>query len=238
MTSTGSSERRRHWQRIYTERSPDDVSWYQSEPEHSLRFCLEAALSKHAPLIDVGGGASLLVDRLLAEGFTRVAVLDICAAALEHARRRLGDAASAVEWIEADVTEFQPPHPFVVWHDRATFHFLTDPADRSRYVEVLKRSLEIDGHAIISTFAIGGPEQCSGLDVVQYDAARMSNELGADFRLVTEASEVHVTPEGDEQQYAWFHYIRKPPKDMVDEELDEALRGTFPASDPPAVTQY
>ncbi|MBN1238690.1 MAG: class I SAM-dependent methyltransferase, partial [Gammaproteobacteria bacterium] len=169
MTEGRSTGRRRHWQRVYSERSPADVSWYQSEPVLSLQFVRRSALSKHAPLIDVGGGASVLVDRLLAEGFTRVAVLDISAAALEHARRRLGDAAERAEWHEADVTDFQPPHPYVVWHDRATFHFLTEPEDRARYVDTLKRSLEVDGHAILATFALGGPDRCSGLDIVQYD---------------------------------------------------------------------
>jgi SAM-dependent methyltransferase len=231
------TDRRSHWQRVYTQRSPADLSWYQREPTYSLRLIRDTALSKHAPVIDVGGGASVLVDCLLRDGFTRVAVLDVSAAALEHARHRLGNAAQSVEWIDSDVTDFVPPHPFVLWHDRATFHFLTDPADRRKYVQALGRSLEVDGHAIIATFAIGGPDRCSGLDVVQYDAARLSRELGDEFRLVAELTEAHVTPAGKEQRFAYFHFVKTASKQQLDAELDEALRETFPASDPTAVSR-
>jgi SAM-dependent methyltransferase len=231
------TDRRSHWQRVYAQRSPAELGWYQQEPTQSLALIRDTALSKHAPLIDVGGGASVLVDWLLREGFTRLAVLDVSGAALEHARRRLGAAADSVEWIETDITEFVPPHSFVLWHDRATFHFLTDPEDRRRYVRALKRSLGVGGHAVLATFAVGGPDRCSGLEVVQYDAARLSQELGEEFRLVAELTETHVTPSGAEQRFAYFHFVRTASKQQLDEELDEALRETFPASDPTAVSR-
>lgn len=231
-------QRRNHWHQVYTEKSASEVSWYQEEPALSLRLIREAGISRSAPIIDVGAGASVLVDRLLSEGYTRVAVLDISASALAVARARLGRLADSVEWYEADVTAFDPPHPFTLWHDRATFHFLTEAPERARYVDVLKRAVSVYGHVVIATFSVGGPEKCSGLDVVQYDAARMTRELGAEFKLVSQAEETHVTPAGKEQPFSYFSLVRLPSREHVDEELDEALRGTFPASDPTAVSGW
>jgi SAM-dependent methyltransferase len=230
------SSTKAHWDRAYTDRSPVDVSWYQKEPTLSLELIRDSGVPKDAPLIDIGGGASTLVDRLWADGFSRLAVLDISATALAHAQRRIREHAGTIEWYEADVTEFSAPHPFVLWHDRATLHFLVDSEDRRRYMEVLKRSLTDHGHVIIATFAIGGPTRCSGLDIVQYDARKLSRELGDDFRLVAERSEVHITPAKTEQRFSYFHFVRIEDKKHLDERLDEALWETFPASDPPAVT--
>jgi 2-polyprenyl-3-methyl-5-hydroxy-6-metoxy-1,4-benzoquinol methylase len=200
------SDRKAHWEKVYTDKSPLEVSWYQNEPTLSLRLIRNTGLAGDASIIDVGGGASILVDRLLEQGYHRVAVLDLSAHALDYARQRLGDQAGRVEWIEADVTEFQASHTFDLWHDRAVFHFLTDPADRANYVDALKRALAPDGHVIIAAFAIGGPTQCSGLDIVQYDAAKLQGELGDAFELVEESGEMHLTPASKEQKFGYFRF--------------------------------
>jgi SAM-dependent methyltransferase len=236
MSVSSTSDRRAHWQRVYREKSPLEVSWYQKNPALSLELIDAAGVGRDAPLLDVGGGASSLVDRLCDRGYTRLAVLDISSAALDQARRRLGERSRSVEWYESDVTEFVPPHPFALWHDRATFHFLTHSADRRRYVDALKRSLIPAGHVVIATFAVGGPEKCSGLDIVQYDAERLSRELGPEFLFQEERSETHLTPNHAEQKFSYFRFMRDPYGKHLDEELDEALEETFPASDPPAVT--
>lgn len=198
-----------HWENVYTDKSPLAVSWYQTEPTLSLELIERSGVPRAAPVIDVGGGASVLVDHLLERGYSAVAVLDIAGRALEHARTRLGERAGQVEWFESDVTQFIAPHAYSLWHDRAVFHFLTEAGDRRRYVETLRRSLASDGQVIMAAFAIGGPTRCSDLDIVQYDAARLSAELGAGFVLVEEASEVHRTPAGKLQQFGFFRFRRE-----------------------------
>lgn len=205
-------DRKEHWENVYQTKSPLEVSWYQREPEASVALIDRARIDPAAPVIDVGGGASVLVDRLLARGFKAVSVLDVSGKALAHARTRLGDRANAVEWLEGDVTQFRPLHRFQLWHDRAVFHFLTDPADRRAYVKALTEGLEPDGHLIIATFAIGGPTKCSGLDICQYDAARMSAELGPEFELQEEVGETHATPAGKEQRFIFLRYRRRKSK--------------------------
>jgi SAM-dependent methyltransferase len=200
--------RKEHWEQVYQTKAPDDVSWFQTRPALSLQLIGKSGAGKAAGIIDVGGGASVLVDCLLDDGFVRPAVLDISAAALEHAKKRLGQRAAAVDWFAADVTEFRPPRTFGLWHDRAVFHFLTDKGDRSKYVETLKRTLKSDGHVIIASFALDGPPKCSGLDVCRYDAAGICAELGADFQLVDQASETHTTPWQTEQKFAYFRFKR------------------------------
>ena len=202
-------DRKSHWQKIYQDKSAQDVSWYQQTPAQSLSLIRNTQIDHDAPIIDVGGGASLLVDHLHKAGFGRLAVLDISANALASARQRLGDAATGIEWFETDITTFSAPHPFSLWHDRAVFHFLTDAADRQRYVAALKNTLPSGGHVIIAAFAIGGPEKCSGLDIVQYDAKKLCGELGADFALQEQTEEVHITPAGGEQQFGYFRFVRK-----------------------------
>lgn len=231
------SDRQAHWQRIYSHGRVPELSWHQPDPALSLQLIRRSGISKAASVIDVGGGASMLVDRLLEEGYTRLAVLDVSGEALALARGRLGALADSVEWYEADVVAFDPPHPFTLWHDRGTFHFLTEASDRAAYVRALKGAVSAHGHAIIATFSVGGPAQCSGLDVMHYDARRLSRELGDDFRLLVQADEIHVTPSGEEQPFSYFGVVRLPSKDHTDEELDEALRETFPASDPTAVSR-
>jgi SAM-dependent methyltransferase len=199
-------ETKKHWENVYRTKSPQEVSWYQQEPALSLSLIAATELPMDAEIIDVGGGSSLLVDRLFDQGYTNVSVLDISASALNHARERLGHKAGTIHWVEEDVTRFRPPHRFALWHDRAVFHFLTKRVDRERYINVLEQALEPNGHIIIMTFAIDGPGKCSGLDIVQYDAEKLSNELGAGFELIEEGHEVHHTPAGSEQRFAFFHF--------------------------------
>lgn len=201
--------RKDHWNQVYQTKAPDDVSWFQPQPAISLKLIEASGVGKKAGVIDVGGGASLLVDFLLDAGFSKLAVLDLSAVALEHARRRLGKRADSVQWLEADVTNFQPARQFALWHDRAVFHFLTDKADRQRYVQTLQRTLTPDGHVIIATFAVDGPLKCSGLEVSRYDAASICAELGAEFQMVEQASETHTTPWQTEQHFSYFRFARK-----------------------------
>jgi SAM-dependent methyltransferase len=198
-----------HWNKVYQTKAPDDVRWFQTRPATSLKLILASGVGKNAGIIDVGGGASGLVDFLLAAGFGKLAVLDISAAALEHARRRLGKRANFVEWLEADVTTFQPARQFGLCYDRAVCHFLTDKTDRQNYVQTLKRKLTPNGHAVIATFAMNGPSKCSGLEVARYDATSTCAELGAEFQLVEPASETHKTPWQTEQKFGCVRFARK-----------------------------
>jgi SAM-dependent methyltransferase len=201
--------RKEHWNQVYLTKAPDDVSWFQTRPATSLRLIEACGISRDEGLIDVGGGASVLVDFLLDAGFANLAVLDISAAALDYAKNRLGARADAVDWLATDVTEFISPRRFALWHDRAVFHFLTDKTDRQKYVEAMKRTLNADGHAIIATFAIDGPEKCSGLQICRYDAPALCAELGAAFQLLEQVNETHVTPWSTEQRFSYFRFVRR-----------------------------
>ena len=197
-----------HWETIYTDLLPEEVSWYQKEPTLSLELIRRAGLGPDGAIIDIGGGAAVLVDGLLAAGYWNVTVLDLSAHALAHATQRLGARAKQVEWIEADVTEVVLPRVYDLWHDRAVFHFLTEAGDRNKYLETMKCGVQDGGHAIIATFAIGGPTKCSGLEIVQYDAQKLSGELGPEFMLIDQRAERHVTPMGKEQQFSYFLFRR------------------------------
>lgn len=196
--------RQQHWNQVYETKGPLDVSWYQRRPEFSLALIAATEMSKGAGIIDVGGGASVLVDCLLDDGYSRLAVLDLSGTALSHSRARLGARAAAVEWFEADVTTFKPPHRFGLWHDRAVFHFLTAADDRRGYVATLRQTLQPGGTVIIATFALDGPPKCSGLDVVRYDEPSILAELGPEFRLQEVRRETHVTPWESEQRFIYF----------------------------------
>ena len=202
------SERKTHWENVYRDKSPLAVSWYQPEPALSLSLIDKAVLPLDAAIIDIGGGASTLVDKLCARGHTNISVLDVSAAALAHSKNRLGDVGGKVQWIEEDVTRFEPSQDYALWHDRAVFHFLTERGDRERYIEVLKRALAPGGQLVMLTFALDGPVKCSGLDIVQYDADKMTAELGAGFELLETGRDVHITPAGNQQNFAWFRLIR------------------------------
>lgn len=203
------SDRKDHWENIYSEKSPLKVSWYQKEPALSLQLIQHCQLEKSQAIIDVGGGASLLVDHLLQQAYANLAVLDISAKALDVAKQRLGAKADIIEWYASDITEFVAPHPFALWHDRAVFHFLTEAADRQKYITSLKAALPTGGFLILAAFGIGGPTMCSGLNIVQYDAVKITQELGNDFGLIEEGSETHLTPSGAEQLFGCFRFVRK-----------------------------
>ena len=193
-----------HWDRVYATKSVTEVSWYQREPLVSLDLIERVAPVRSAAILDVGGGASTLVDALLARGYTNLSVLDIAAAALDAARKRLGAPAGVVTWRAADVLH----HPFApqsvdVWHDRAVFHFLTDAAERRAYVAQGTAAVRPGGHIIIATFAADGPTQCSGLDVCRYSPDTLCAEFGAGFDLVAQAFEEHITPSGGAQRFQY-----------------------------------
>ena len=197
-----------HWEQIYTEKSPLGVSWHQVKPVVSLQLIQNTRIADDAWIFDVGGGSSTLVDYLLEKGFSKIAVLDISDKALSYTRDRLGDRADLVDWYCEDITSFSPPHRFSLWHDRAVFHFLTDASDRKKYIDVLNASLSENGHLIIAAFSIGGPTKCSGLDIVQYDAEKLTGELGSGFILVEQHHALHPTPSGKQQQFSYFHFIK------------------------------
>ena len=197
-----------HWENIYTEKLPQDVSWYQQEPIISLEI-IQRFGDKNARIIDVGGGESVLVDRLLKEGYSNLAVLDISGKAIEYVKKRLSDQASKIEWFEKNITEFVPLHAYDIWHDRAVFHFLTDMKSRHLYVNVLKNAVKSGSHIIIATFAKDGPKKCSGLDIVQYDNPSIQHELGDEFILLDSQFESHITPAGKEQRFIYFIFQRK-----------------------------
>jgi SAM-dependent methyltransferase len=192
--------RKEHWETVYATKGVTEVSWFESEPLVSLDL-IETASPAHSRIIDIGGGASVLVDRLLDRGLERVAVLDISATALERSKSRLGDRATQVNWIVADVTTVESLGQFDVWHDRAVFHFLTDPEDRRKYVELASRTIPLGGHLVIGAFGTDGPPKCSGLDVCRYDAKLLTKELGASFQLIREVPHQHITPGGQPQKF-------------------------------------
>jgi hypothetical protein len=195
------SATRTHWQLVYETKLPDRCSWYQATPTRSLQ-CIDATRAKRgAAIIDVGGGASTLVDHLLELGFTDLSVLDVVNPPLAASRDRLGPKSSSVKWIVSDVLAWSPQRRYDVWHDRAAFHFLVTAADQQRYVEVLREALAPGGHVIIGTFARQGPDRCSGLPVQRYDANSLGAVLGPQFQLVRGAEDRHVTPTGDVQQF-------------------------------------
>jgi trans-aconitate methyltransferase len=195
------ASRQTHWEEVYTSKDETNVSWFQDNPAPSLELIEQVQGGRDSGIIDIGGGASRLADGLLERGFRRLTVLDISAAALDLAALRLGRRASEVQWIIADVTEWQPSRRFDVWHDRAAFHFLVDPVDRAAYVARLRSALVPGGHAIIATFAADGPDTCSGLPVHRYDAASLATELGAEFTLVDCRPHDHVTPWNSSQRF-------------------------------------
>ena len=204
----GEFDRRMHWQDVYATRRACDVSWFQAEPEHSLKLIRRTLVGRDAPIVDVGGGASTLVDHLLRDGFGDIAVLDIAASGLEQSRQRLGGAARRIDWIEADVTAWRPQRLFQLWHDRAVLHFLTDPRDQQAYAQTLRAALSPEGWAVIGGFAPHGPAQCSGLDVVRHDAASLAALLGEGFALMETHGEIHVTPQGREQAFRYHLFQR------------------------------
>lgn len=193
-----------HWEKVYTTKAADSVSWFQRHADMSMRLIRASGAGRHAAIIDVGGGASTLVDDLLDDGYTNLTVLDLSAAALGESRLRLGARSNTVTWAEADITRATlMPHSIDLWHDRAVFHFLTDRADREAYVRQVLRALKPGGHVIMATFGSNGPTQCSGLPVMRYAPDDLHAQFGEAFTLLTYEDQMHRTPLGTDQQFIY-----------------------------------
>ena len=200
-----------HWEDVYAAKPADSVSWFQPSADRSLRLIGEVAAGRNAAIIDVGGGASRLVDGLLASGFDDVTVVDLSRSALEVSKARLGAGASRPTWLAGDILALElPRHRFDIWHDRAVFHFLIDEADRRAYLRQVRHALKPGGHVVIATFAQDGPERCSGLPVRRYSAGELAAEFGAPFTLVTHEHETHVTPGGGSQAFVYCLFRLEP----------------------------
>jgi len=195
-----------HWEKVYTTKEPESVSWYRAHLEISLALVERAADSRSASIIDIGAGESTLVDDLLAKGYENITVLDVSQTALEVTKKRLGLLSEQVNWIVADITQVHlEPFAYDVWHDRAVFHFLTSVEQRSAYVRNVAMAVNPGGHVIVSTFGPEGPASCSGLEVMRYDAESLHNEFGTRFRLVKSLKELHRTPFGTTQQFLYCY---------------------------------
>ena len=197
-------DEKRHWETVYETKPTDAVSWFQSTAERSLALIRRVAPDLDAPIIDVGGGASVLVDDLLRSGYRDLTVLDLAGSALAVARARLGEAAAHVHWIEGDVRSVPlAKSRYAVWHDRAVFHFLTDASDRAAYVEQVRRAVRPGGFVLVATFAEDGPTRCSGLPVARYSADALHDEFGDEFQLLSSEREEHTTPSGARQSFVY-----------------------------------
>jgi trans-aconitate methyltransferase len=192
-----------HWRHVHEEAEPETHSWHEAEPVVSLDLLDALGVRPDDAVVDVGGGSSRLVDRLLDRGFADVTVLDVAPAALDRAQARLGRRAAGVEWIAADILSWRPARRFDVWHDRLLLHFLVDAADRDRYADTLRHAVAPGGAVAIATFAPDGPETCSGLPVRRHDAASIAALLPPGAELVAERREEHVTPRGSVQPFTW-----------------------------------
>lgn len=202
-------DNQQHWEKVYQTKQPDSVSWFQEHATRSLEIIRSIGANPGSRIIDVGGGASTLVDDLLANGFEHISVLDLSASALDVARKRLGPKGDTVEWIAGDIRNVDlPPQSFDIWHDRAVFHFLTDPADRMAYVAQVVKAVKPGGHVIVATFAPDGPEQCSGLPVARYAPGELHGQFGPNFELLEHASEEHKTPWGSVQRFVYCHCLK------------------------------
>ncbi len=199
---------RTHWDTAYRTKGELGVSWFEESPVISLDLIHAAEVKCDASIIDIGGGASRLVDALLDEGFEGVTVLDLSSEALERSKARLGARSAKVQWVLADVTTWEPSQTYDVWHDRATFHFLIDEKDRAAYGERVLRAVRPGGHVIIGTFALDGPERCSGLPVMRHDAASLARMLGPSFELIESRKHPHQTPMGSIQRFQFSRFRR------------------------------
>lgn len=202
------TERKQHWEAVYATKAENEVSWFQAGAAVSVGL-IAGVVAKTAKIIDVGGGASWLVDDLLGLGFTNLTVLDIAEAALDMAKARLGDKSSRVKWLCADITQWKPTESYDVWHDRAVFHFLTNADDREAYKKALHMGVRPGGTAIIASFALDGPERCSGLPVQRYSPESLAQELGSGFRLINSVSQEHPTPFGTVQKFQFSRFVRE-----------------------------
>ena len=200
---------RSHWEDVYTAKSETAVSWYQPHSVRSLELIEQAAPDRGAAVIDVGGGASTLIDDLIGRGFSDLTVLDIAPSALERSKARLGKDAAKVVWIASDITRWTPTRTWDVWHDRAVFHFLTEKAQQDAYIAALTAATRPGATAIVATFALDGPENCSRLAVQRYSPETLACRLGPAFALTGQARETHRTPWGSEQRFSYAALRRR-----------------------------
>lgn len=201
-------DRTAHWQTVYTTKCENEVSWFEESPNHSLDLILGAKAGLNPSIVDVGGGASRLVDALVTKGQSHITVIDLSAAALDTAKDRL-PSANNVTWVVSDITQWEPDAAYDIWHDRAAFHFLTDAADQRAYVDVMAKALRPAGIAIIGTFALSGPERCSGLPVARHDAASLAEIFGPKFRLLHSEPHRHVTPWKSVQEFQFSTFEKR-----------------------------
>ncbi len=199
--------RKNHWETVYATKQPHEVSWTQPVPKIALQWIDAAQLDKSASIIDVGGGDSRLVDALLTRGYENITVLDISEKALERAQKRLGEAAQKVQWLASDITEFKPQQNYVLWHDRATFHFLTDPTQVNTYQNSVRKAAP--SYLILGTFSENGPKKCSGLEIQQYSETQMKQLWEKDFDKISCHTEDHTTPFDTQQNFLFCHFKRK-----------------------------
>lgn len=198
------SNAKKHWETVYETKNPDQVSWTQAVPKTSLDFIHSFGLPKTAKIIDIGGGDSKLADHLLDEGFENITVLDISATALEKAKNRLGEKAKKINWVVSDITEFNPQNKFDVWHDRATFHFLTSADQVAKYMDTARRA--VTGFMTIGTFSTTGPSKCSGLEIKQYSEETLTEELKNGFDKIKCVTEDHLTPFNSKQNFLFCSF--------------------------------
>lgn len=196
-----SVSRKEHWEHVYESKGPTELSWFQAVPSTSMELIRASGVPTDAPIIDVGAGVSSLVDELQNAGYVNITVLDIADAAIAASRARLGDAASSVKWVSADVLEWVPRERYYVWHDRAVFHFLVDEASAKTYLNTMRAALVPGGYFVLATFGPQGPERCSGLAVQRYSIEALADLLGEDFELISHELEDHTTPAGNVQQF-------------------------------------
>lgn len=201
------NDKKAHWEHIYDVKTPQEVSWTQEKPETSLNFIQSFSVDKTAKIIDVGGGESKLVDFLLEEGYENISVLDISANALEKAKKRLGDRAKKVNWIVADITEFEPTEQYDVWHDRAVFHFLTEDNDIKKYQDLVSKAVK--GKMVIGTFSTNGPLKCSGLEIKQNDEISLTSTFASDFEKIECFTIDHITPFDTIQNFIFCSFNKK-----------------------------
>ena len=201
-----SLDKKKHWETVYETKNPDQVSWTQDIPKTSLEFIRSFQLKKTAKIIDIGGGESKLVDYLLNEGFENISVLDISSKSLEKTKNRLGEKAKKVNWIVSDILEFKPNTTYDVWHDRATFHFLTKPDQIKKYIKIAK--ISVNGFITIGTFSKNGPKKCSGLDIKQYNENELTLEFKDGFKKIECLTEDHLTPFKTLQNFIFCSFKR------------------------------
>ncbi len=198
-----------HWERVYTTKATDAVSWFQESATQSIDFINKSKVPLSASIIDIGGGASILIDNLVAKSYSNLSVLDLSGAALLASQNRLKEASKNIKWIEGNILDVDfERHSFDLWHDRAVFHFLTNAEDRKKYIDLLSKAVKPNGHIIIATFAEDGPLQCSGLPVMRYSVEELHSELGQEFTLIESKKELHHTPFNTVQSFIYCYFRR------------------------------